>query len=218
MATFVLIHGAASDSRDWQLVKQILIARGHEVVAPDLPCDDDSAGLSEYADAVISEFSDQTDFVVVAHSFGGFTAPLVCQRVGSDLLVMVNGMIPAPGESPGEWWANTGWNGRSAETEEEMIQVFLQDVPHELARDALTRVKEQSSTPFEKAWPLQEWPQVSTRIVVGRDDRFLPADFQRRVAKERLGVTVDEMQGGHLLALSQPEELTDRLERFATDK
>ncbi|MGH2825623.1 MAG: esterase/lipase family protein, partial [Actinomycetota bacterium] len=78
MATFVLIHGAASDSRDWQLIKPTLEGRGHQVVAPDLPCDEDSAGLLEYRDAVISALSDQTDLVVVAHSFGGFTAPLLC--------------------------------------------------------------------------------------------------------------------------------------------
>jgi pimeloyl-ACP methyl ester carboxylesterase len=218
MTTFVLIHGAGSDSRDWQLVKPVLEARGHQVVAPDLPCEDDSAGLSEYRDTVISELSDQGDLVVVGHSFGGFTAPLVCERVGTDLLVLVNGMIPAPGEPPGEWWANTKWNGRSAETEEETIEVFLQDVSQELARDALTREKEQSGTPLEAPWPLQEWPQVRTKIVVGRDDRFLPADFQRRVARERLGVGVDEMQGGHMVALSQPKELADRLERYATEK
>lgn len=216
MAKFVLIHGAASDSRDWQLVGPILKKRGHDVVAPDLPCDDDSAGLEEYRDAVISAIPGGTGLVVVAHSLGGFTAPLVCDRVGAHLLVLVNAMIPAPGESPGEWWANTGWNGRSAETEEETIEVFLHDVSDELARDALTRGKDQSGTPFEKAWPLEGWPQVPTKVLIGRDDRFLPADFQRRVARERLGVTGDEMDGGHVLALSQPDELADRLERYAT--
>ncbi len=218
MATFVLIHGAASDARDWQLVTPILEAHGHQVVAPDLPCEDDSAGLSEYCDAVISAIPEPTDLVVVAHSFGGFTAPLVCDRVGADLLVMVNGMIPAPGESPGEWWANTAWNGRSPETEEETIDVFLNDVSYEMARDTLARAKAQSGTPFEKAWPLEAWPQVRTRVLIGRDDHFLPADFQRRLARERLGVTAEEMDGGHVLALSQPQELAERLERYLAEE
>jgi pimeloyl-ACP methyl ester carboxylesterase len=215
LARFVLIHGAASDSRDWNLVKHILEARGHQVMAPDLPCDDDSAGLSEYRDSVIAAIPERMGVVVVAHSFGGFTAPLVCDRVAADLLVFVNGIIPAPGESPGEWWANTGWNGPSAAgTEEETIEVFLHDVPPELARDALARAKAQSGTPFGKGWPLTTWPEVRTKVLVGSDDRFLPADFQRRVVRERLGVAHDEMDGGHLLALSQPEELADWLERY----
>ena len=218
MASFVLIHGAASDSRDWQLVRPILESRGHHVVAPDLPCDDDSAGLEEYRDAIISALSYGTGFIVVAHSFGGFTAPLVCDRVDADLLVLVNAMIPAPGESPGEWWANTEWNGRFAETEEETIAVFLHDVSDELARDALTRQKHQSGTPFEKAWPLEGWPEVSTRVLIGQDDRFLPADFQRHVAQDRLGVIPDEMSGGHLVALSQPQELAVRLERYVASE
>ncbi len=216
MANFVLIHGAASDSRDWQLVRPILESLGHRVVAPDLPCDDDSAGLEEYRDAVISSLADRTNLVVVGHSFGGFTAPLVCQRVGAELLVLVNGMIPAPGESPGEWWANTGWSGRSAETEEEMTEVFLHDVSPELARDALTRRKDQSGTPFENAWPLDAWPQVPTKVLIGQDDRFLPAQFQRQIVHARLHVVPDEMCGGHLVALSQPQELADRLERYLT--
>ena len=48
-------------------------------------------------------------------------------------------------------------------------------------------------------------------MIAGRDDRFLPIDFQRRVAKERLGVTVDELPGGHLVALSNPRGLANQL-------
>jgi pimeloyl-ACP methyl ester carboxylesterase len=55
---------------------------------------------------------------------------------------------------------------------------------------------------------------VPTRVLVGRDDRFFPAAFQRRIAEERLGITPDELPGGHLLALSRPSELADRLERY----
>ena len=214
MATFVLIHGAASDSRDWDQLRPELEALGHEAVAPDLPCEDNSAGLNEYADSVVRAAGDASEIAVVGHSFGGFTAPLVCDRIETRLLVMVNGMLPAPGESPGEWWGNTGWNGRSAETEEEMMDVFLHDVPADVARSAIKRVKNQSGTPFEKPWPLAVWPSVRTRVLIGKDDRFLPAEFQRRVAHERLGVTPDEMEGGHLLAVSRPHELAARIDGY----
>ena len=214
MATFVLIHGAASDSRDWDQLRPELKALGHEVVAPDLPCEDNSAGLDEYADSVVQAAGDASEIAVVGHSFGGFTAPLVCDRIETRLLVMVNGMLPAPGESPGEWWGNTGWNGRSAETAEEMMDVFLHDVPAELARTTIKRVKDQSGTPLEKPWPLNEWSPVRTRVLIGKDDRFLPAEFQRRVARERLGAAPDEMDGGHLLAVSRPRELAARIDGY----
>jgi hypothetical protein len=43
-------------------------------VAPDLPCDDDSAGLAEYADTVVDAVGDRTDLIIVAPSLGGVTA------------------------------------------------------------------------------------------------------------------------------------------------
>jgi hypothetical protein len=52
MATFVLIHGAGDVGWYWHLVEAELRERGHDAVAPDLPCEDDSAGLAEYADGI----------------------------------------------------------------------------------------------------------------------------------------------------------------------
>ena len=97
MTTFALIHGAGDVGWYWHLVEAELGERGHDVVAPDLPCDDDSAGLSEYADTVIEAIGERTDLVVVAQSLGGFTAPLVCERVPVKLLV-ATGLIRCTAE------------------------------------------------------------------------------------------------------------------------
>src|SRR5437773_11027163 len=107
MATFVLIHGAGDVGWYWHLVEAELRQHGHDVVAPDLPCEDDSAGLPEYADAVVEAIGDLIDLIVVAQSLGGFTAPLVCERAPVKLLVLVAPMIPAPGEAPADYWTNT---------------------------------------------------------------------------------------------------------------
>src|SRR5687768_7937629 len=146
MTTYVLIPGAASDSWYWHRLTAELRARGHDVVAPDLPCDDDSAGLVEYADVVIDAIGDRRDLVVVAQSFGGFTAALVCDRIPVDLLVLVTAMIPAPGEPPGDWWANTGWaqarheqDTRDGTAPGDDTAVFLHDVPPQLAAEAMKR-------------------------------------------------------------------------------
>lgn len=77
--------------------------------------------------------------------------------------------------------------------------------------------RDQSGTPFATPWPLERWPSVPTRVLQGRDDRFFPVEFQRRVVPERLGITPDEMPGGHLLALSRPEELAARLEAYRAE-
>jgi len=109
MATFVLIHGVGDVGWYWHLVERELRQRGHEVVAPDLPCDDDAAGLSEYADSVVDAIGDRSDLVVVGQSFGGYTAALVADRLPVDVLVLVTAMIPAPGERPEDWFSNTGY-------------------------------------------------------------------------------------------------------------
>jgi pimeloyl-ACP methyl ester carboxylesterase len=228
MATFVLIHGAADSAWYWHLVAPELRSRGHDVVTVDLPCDDDSAGLDEYADAVVTAIGDRKNLVLVAQSFGGFTAPLVCERVGVDLIVLVAAMIPSPGEAPNDYWANTDWpgpaaaqgsEGESAGTEDAgTIATFMHDVPPGLAAEALTRVRGQSETPGEKPWPLPAWPAVPTRFLLARDDRFFPAEWMRRIVKQRLGITPDEMDGSHAVALSRPKELADRLEAFVEER
>jgi len=225
MATYVLIHGAADSAWYWHLLEAELRNRGHDVVAPDLPCDDDSAGLSEYADTVVDAIGDHTDLIVVGQSFGGFTAALVCERIPVDLLVLVAGMVPVPGEPPGDWWANTGYEQARREQDErdgrvpdDMIALFLHDVPPDLAAEALRRGRDQSATPMEKPWPLRAWPNVPTRFLLCRDDRFFPAEFMRRVVRERLGITPDEMDGSHCVALSRPKELADHLETYRAER
>lgn len=213
--TFVLIHGAGSDGWYWHLVEERLRSRGHETEAPDLPVGDESAGLAEYAQTVVTAAAGRPGVVLVAQSLGGFTAPLVAERLDARLLVMLNAMTPFPGESPGEWWASTEWAGTIPETDEQIADVFLHDVPQEVAAESARHAVSQSGGPFGKPWPLKEWPDVSTRFLAGRDDRFFPLGFQQRVARERLGTGVDDVPGGHLVALSRPDELTDRLESYA---
>ncbi|MGH8866703.1 MAG: alpha/beta hydrolase [Actinomycetes bacterium] len=61
-------------------------------------------------------------------------------------------------------------------------------------------------------WPLDAWPDVSTKFVPCSEDRFFPPDFLRRLVAERLGIVPDEVASGHCVALSRPKELADLLE------
>src|SRR4029453_18570116 len=88
-ATFVLLPGAGGDSWYWHLVASRLRARGHEVLTPDLPADDDTAGLGEYADTVVNAIGDRAEVIVVAQSMAAFTAPMLCERVDVRLLILV---------------------------------------------------------------------------------------------------------------------------------
>jgi pimeloyl-ACP methyl ester carboxylesterase len=219
---FVLIPGAGGSAWYWSLVVPLLKAAGADAVAVDLPADDDSADLFTYADIVSAAVGEATEpVVVVAQSMGAFTAPLVAARVPTARIVLVNPMVPRPGESAGQWWAATGQRqamlanfGRIGLSDRgfDEIEDFFHDVPADVREEALRQPEaEQSDTSFEQPWPLDAWPDVPTSVVAGRDDRLFPLDFQRRVVRERLGLDVDVMAGGHLNSLSQPEELARRL-------
>lgn len=227
--SFILIPGAGGSAWYWHLVAPRLEQCGHEAVPVGLPAADDAAGLPEYADAVVRAIGKREPrrVVLVAQSLAGFTAPLVCKKVPVALLVLVNAMIPKPGERPGEWWTNTRHDeakreqnrrdGRLGDAPFDPLLEFFHDVPQPIIDAAWAQGEpRQSETVFGSPCTFEIWPPVVTRVLIARDDRFLPAEFQRRVARERLGISADEMRGGHLVALSQPDELTARLVAYAT--
>jgi pimeloyl-ACP methyl ester carboxylesterase len=228
MTTYVLIPGAGGAAWYWHRLVPVLQQRGQDVIAVSLPAGDHSAGLAEYADAVIDAIGDHRELILVAQSLAGFTAPLVCERLPVDLLVLLNAMVPAPGEAAGQWWANTGHDearaeqaareGRRLKDDPDLLDAFFHDVPADVTAEAMANgAPVQSSTPFALPWPLKAWPDVPTRFLQGSDDRFFPVELQRRVAADRLGITIEEMPGGHLVALSQPELLASHLERYRTE-
>jgi pimeloyl-ACP methyl ester carboxylesterase len=224
-ATFVLLPGAGGDSWYWHLVAPRLRARGHGVLTPDLPADDDAAGLAEYADTAAEAIGDRAGVIVVAQSLAAFTAPMLCDRVDVELLVLVAPMIPAPGESPGAWWSNSGQatarrrqderEGRDPDAGVDVRTTLMHDVPPQVVAEAFARGEpRQSDTPFADPWSLDAWPSVPTRVIAGRHDRLFPLEFMRRLALERLGIAADAIDTGHLPALSRPDELVQWLESY----
>lgn len=210
MATFVLIHGGGGSAWDWHLVVPELRELGHDPVAVDLPCEDESAGWRDYTDLVVDALGDRQDVVVVGHSLGGFTAPLVCDRIAADLLVLVAGMVPAPGELFADWWTNTGYEASGDD------DVFYHDVAPALAEEAQRRERDERSEALREPWPLDAWPDTPTRYLLCRDDRMFTAAWARGHARTRLGIEADEIDGGHYVSISRPRELAERLDAYAT--
>jgi pimeloyl-ACP methyl ester carboxylesterase len=221
MATFVLIHGAGDSGWYWHLTEAELRARGHDTIAPDLPCDNSTASLDDYASTVADAAAGRPDLVIVGQSYGAFTATFAASQLPARLLVLLAGMIPAPGESPGQWWASTGYR-QAAEQQarldggktghDDPLICYYNGVPPALATEALRRGgRGESAVVYDTPWPLDAWPDVPTKVIVCKDDQFFPADFLRRVARERLGAVPDEVPGCHCVALSHPGELSDLL-------
>ncbi|MGJ3190954.1 alpha/beta fold hydrolase [Paenarthrobacter sp. FR1] len=209
MAGFVLIHGGGSTAWDWHLVSPLLEASGHGVVAVDLPIEDVDARLEDYARTVTEAVGDAQCTIVVGHSLGGFTAPLVCEELRSDGLVYLSAMIPMPGESFGDWWTNTG-HDRETIPEEPYFNL----VPEDLARQATDRERDQQGAWMAGPWPGKH-PDVPTLGILCRDDLFFPPSFMRRQIRDRLGIEPVEIPGGHYATLSNPGAVAAALDHFA---
>ena len=212
MATYALIHGAYDVGWYWHLVERELHARGHRSVAPDLPIEDDVATLIDHANVVLDALRavhTGGELVVAGQSWGGYIAPIVADRAKADRLVLVAPMIPQPGETDSQMWEATGWKFPQGKSD-----LFYHDVDPALAAEARSRERGQSETTSREPWPLKAWPDVPTHVIIGRDDRFFPADWLRGVVRDRLAIEPDELDCGHAVALSRPEQLVELMESY----
>ncbi|HKE48633.1 MAG TPA: alpha/beta hydrolase [Rhodanobacteraceae bacterium] len=225
MATFILIPGAGGVAWYWHRVVALLEDAGHRAIAVDLPGDDENAGLATYAKLVADAAHGHRDVVLVAQSLGGFTAPLACERMHVARLVFVNAMIPRPGETAGAWWENTGATTARLEAAErggygEAVNLktyFFHDVPADVLAEGKNLQRNEAEIAFAEPCRFASWPAIPIHAIAGEDDRFFPPSFQHRVAAERLGIVAEGLPGGHLIALSRPRELADRLLSYLSE-
>jgi hypothetical protein len=220
MTTFLLVPGAGGDDYFFHRLVTALEERGHRGIAVRLPAEDESAGLAAYADAIVGAGESAGPVVLVAQSMGGFSAPLAVDRLDVERIVLLNAMVPLPGETFGDWWGavDQGEAARDAALRDgrppgfDEVGDFFHDVPEEVTQDLLGRGEpDQAERPLGEPWPLDSWPDVPTSGLAGGDDRLFPAEFQQRVARERLGIELDVIPGGHLVALANPALVAERL-------
>jgi pimeloyl-ACP methyl ester carboxylesterase len=223
---FVLVHGAWHAAACWRPLAEALGERGAAVVAPDLPCEDPEATLEDYAQAVVdaaAAFGDEP-VVVVGHSLGGLTIPLIPSRRPVAELVFLAAILPVPGGLPAEVLGPEAFSEGFAELSvlqlaadgghwprDAAIAAFYHDVPEPLVSEAIDALRGQEWLPTQQPWPLAAYPDVATRYLACDDDRILDPAWQVRTARERLGVEADVLAGSHSPMLNQPEALAERL-------
>lgn len=212
MSTYVLVPGAGGEAWYWSPVVPLLRDAGHEAIAVDLPATDDAATLDDYAATILGAIGGRAGVTLVAHSMGAFSAPIAAAHSEAvDEIALVAPMIPAPGETVDRWWSTSG---HAMDDPFDPVTTFFHDVPDDLVAEALARGESDESTAAcAQPWPLDAWPDVPTRVLVGRHDRLFPYNFARGVARDRLGVEPDAIDTGHLPALARPRELVEWLVR-----
>ena len=231
MTTFGLVHGAWHGAWCWELLADELIGRGHEVVAPDLPIDDPSAGAEAYTQVILDALAGaEPDLVLVGHSLGGLTVPVVAQRLAAmgrpvRRMVLLAPLLPRPGRSVEELRGDepdqlmpglsagqirhpdrsTTWQPQAA------IATMYPDAPAPLAEWAANRLRRQYWLITQEITPLIAWPAGEVSVIACASDGVVNPDWVRRVARVRLGVEAYVLPGDHSPFLSRPAQLADRL-------
>lgn len=223
---FVLIHGGQQGAWVFDRLVDSLEDRGHQALALDMPAHDANAGAAEYAETIAKSLAHvRDDVVLVGHSMGGLTIPLVPQLRPVRRLVFVCAAYPEPGrshfevklEEPGE---NVS-SGPSAAWEQPgdfhvlprdaARELFFHDCAPDLQDWALDRLRLQAEKPLREKTPLISWPDFPRTLIIATEDRCIPLDSARRTARRLFDEEPLELPGGHCLSLSQPDLLADAL-------
>ena len=228
MTIFGLVHGAWHGAWCWDLVAAELRGRGHEPVAVDLPIEDPTAGGEAYAETVLAALGPyHGEIVLVGHSLGGLTVPLVADRRPVRRMVFLAALLAQPGCSFDETHAvepdilmpglgagqiagpdgSTQWQPQAA------IATMYPDAPPALAEWAAQRLRHQYWRVSREVAPLPAWPRGEVQVIACANDAVVNSDWVRRSAKVRFGADARVIAGDHSPFLARPVELVDLLTR-----
>jgi pimeloyl-ACP methyl ester carboxylesterase len=235
----VLVHGAWHDGSCWRHVVRELGERGLPAVAVELPADCPGLGADAYADAVlaaIGPLGPGERVVLVGHSLGGLTVPVVAQRLGPErvaAMVLVGALLPRAGASfddqmradPGIMArgfgrgqhkhedGTTSWPPEAAAAG--LYRGVAEEASDAVVAEAVARLRRQAWTVSREVTPLAEWPAVRTVVMVCADDRVVDPEGSRRRAGELPGAELVELAGGHFPMLTRPAELAGIIDACA---
>lgn len=201
-----------------------LQARGHDVVAPDLPLHDPNTGFGERAHPALGALDGAADpLVAVGQSMGSAYATLVAAatpRLAARAPVPEAGRTPATTERtapiPGglSFPANRP-DGTSVWDPEAAIGAMYRRLAPDSAR-ALAQHLRPTAQPAGE-YPLSSHPVTPTALVYAADDETFDPAWERFMAREMLGIEPIEIPGGHFPTAEDPEALADLLDALARE-
>ena len=227
MATFCLLHSSGQGPGGWRLLTGHLEDRGHHVITPAFRISETDKGAAWHAQALVEELRQSacqpSEVVCVAHSAAGMFLPLLASMWPPRQMVFLAALIPRPGVSIIEQFRadpsmfQPAWVGKDPMNDDVALEFVYHDCPRDRVDWALsTRVDFYAKRAMEEPCPLAAWPSIPSAYIVCADDRTISPAWQRRAARELLGVEPVELPGGHCPHVSRPEALAHSLERFAT--
>ena len=221
----VLVHGAFADGSSWNGVIERLQAKGVQVTAPANPLRGISTDSAYFA-GVLEQMPGPV--IAVGHSYGGAVISNAAAQAENVVgLVFVAAFAPEEGEVLGETQADssdsvlmsalvprqyTSCGGKSAVEftidPEKFHDAFAVDLPTEQTALMAATQRPVAEAAFSEPSGPPAWKHLPSRAVVATGDRAAGADVTRSMA-ERAGASITEVDGSHVVMISQPEVVTD---------
>jgi pimeloyl-ACP methyl ester carboxylesterase len=222
--TVVLVHGAFADASSWNGVIERLQARGVRVTAPANPL----RGISHDSAYTASLFEQiRGPVLAVGHSYGGAVITNAASRVENVVgLVFVAAFAPDEGETLGGVEAGSNdsvlnsalvplkypsGDGTAVEfviDPPRLHEAFAADLPAEQTTLMAATQRPVAEVAFSEPSGPPAWKRVPSWTVLATGDKAAGADVIRSQA-ERAGATITEVEGSHVIMISQPQAVTD---------
>ena len=205
MATFSLVHGAWGGGWLWDPLRGELEARGHVVQAPDMPCEDMSAGVDEYAAAV------PPADVVVGYSLGGLTIP----HTEADTHVFLTALVAG---ASGEWNDVFVPGFGEGRVRDDLGRSYYPDLAVAVRELQIPPEHSPLAAKLRRQAPYDAPPVHVNRpaYIVCAHDAVIRPEWQRYAARDVLGVQPIELEAGHSPMLERPRELAVLLDGLAS--
>jgi pimeloyl-ACP methyl ester carboxylesterase len=230
--TIVLVHGAFADGSSWNGVIERLQHQGYSVVAPANPLRGVAAD-SAYPASVVNQLDGPV--LLVGHSYGGAVITnAATDATGVVGLVYVAAFAPDSDERLGEVAASSKDSllgtaqvqrayptGRGTETAPEFPvdparfrEVFAADLPAEQAAVMAATQRPVAAAAFSDVSGPPAWKSLPSWAVVATADKAAGTDIVRSMAR-RAGADIVEVEGSHVIMVSQPQAVTDLIVKAA---
>jgi Alpha/beta hydrolase family len=218
VADFVLIHSTGQSAAGWERLVSALEERGQSAHAVDLPTDEPELDAPGYAEIMRTQVGGGSRPIVVAHSGSGVLLPAAARALDARRQVWLAAWVPDPGASFNEEVAdhadeafNPDWIGKNATVDAAVAAHFVYHDCDQAALDwaLTTRRLFLPLAVFDARITLEE--EIPSTYVVAAYDRTIRPDWQRRMARERLGVEPIEIPTGHCPNVSRPDLLAELL-------
>lgn len=224
--TVVLVHGAFADASSWNDVCQQLQAGGLQVTVPANPLRGISID-SAYIASVLAQIPGPV--LAVGHSYGGAVISNAATGAGNVVgLVFVAAFAPEEGERLIDAESTSKDSvltsalvpmqyptGQGAETAvefaidpEKFHDAFAADLPAEQTAVMAATQRPVAELAFSEPSGPPAWKTLPAWTVVATGDTAAGADVIRSMA-ERAGADITEVEGSHVIMISQPQAVTD---------